>query len=169
MSKPKLAEKDFQTAARKLNCEVAAIKSVAEVESVKGGFDGQDRVIIRFERHRFKKYTDGIYNRTHPDISASYRKGQPGSRAYFNKAFALDPTAAMLSTSFGKFQIMGDEHRRCGFTNVHAFVDAMNSGEPAHLEAFVNFVIDKKLKVHIQNKDWARFAHGLQRRKLQRQ
>ena len=31
--KPKLQEKDFQKAAKALNCDVAAIKAVAEVES----------------------------------------------------------------------------------------------------------------------------------------
>ena len=34
MSKPKLTEADFQRAAKRLRCDIAAIKAVAEVEAL---------------------------------------------------------------------------------------------------------------------------------------
>lgn len=155
-----LTDQDFCDAASDLRCEVAAIKSVAIVESAKGGFDSFGRIILRFERHRFQKYTNGKYNKSHPNVSAAYKAGQPGGRNLFNIAFKLDPTAALLSTSWGRFQIMGDEHKRCGFDNVHAFVEAMKTGERAQLDAFVKFCISKKLDGHIRTKNWAKFAEG---------
>ena len=51
--KPKLTIKDYQKAAKELNCEVAAIRAVAEVESLKGGFLPDGRPKILFERHVF--------------------------------------------------------------------------------------------------------------------
>ncbi|WP_262919099.1 N-acetylmuramidase family protein [Niabella hibiscisoli] len=53
MPKPILTEKDFQDAARQLNCEVAAIKAVAEVESKGDGFLPTGEPKILFERHIF--------------------------------------------------------------------------------------------------------------------
>lgn len=155
-----LTDQDFRETAENMGVEVAAIRAVAEVESARGGFDEDGRVILRFERHRFRKYTDGRYDDIYPDISAPYRKGQPGGRGLFNKAFALDSEAAMLSTSWGRFQIMGDEHERCGYRTVGEFVDAMRSGERAQLDAFVAFCASKNLTEAIRNKDWAAFARG---------
>ena len=67
--KPKLQEKDFQKAAKALNCDVAAIKAVAEVESKQDGFLPTDEPIILFERHIFSKLTKGIFDTSNPNIS----------------------------------------------------------------------------------------------------
>ena len=160
--KEKLTEAGFQAAAAELGCEVAAIKAVCEVEAPKGGFLDDDRVRILFERHKFHKFTAGLYDDTHPDISnpkpGGY--GEEGAHQYarFSQAFRLDPRSAMKSASWGKFQIMGFNFAEAGFDSVNAFVDAMKLSEDEQLQAFVQLVKSFSLADELRSHDWAGFA-----------
>ena len=161
MPKQRLSLSDFCRAADRLNCEVAAIKAVAAVESAGNGFDSQDRPKILFERHKFAKYTNGKYINTHPHICNWTPGGYgPSSKQYdrFSEAFMLDPNAAMLSASWGKFQVMGFNFAIVGFSTVGEFVDAMKENEGRHLDAFVEFVIHNGLGDELRKKKWADFA-----------
>jgi hypothetical protein len=159
-----LTEQDFQTAANKLKCEIAAIKAVAEVESKGKGFYSNGFPVILFERHKFHKYSGGKFDKSHPHLSnakaGGYGPAGANQQRKFNEAFALDPNAALLSCSWGKFQIMGFNYKVCGFASVNEFVDAMKESEGAQLLAFVNFVIGNHLAVYLRNKNWAKFAEG---------
>jgi hypothetical protein len=72
----------------------------------------------------------------------------------------LDETAALMSASWGKFQIMGFNHSMVGFDTVQAFVASMEQGEPEQLQAFVRFVRTAGLTPSLRRLDWAGFAHG---------
>jgi hypothetical protein len=163
MSKKKLSDEDFCRAAKRLGCSVAAIKAVAEVESRGDGFDSQDRPKILFERHKFAKYTNGKYIKTNPGI-CNWTAGGYGTEAAqygrFSEAFMLDPNAAMLSASWGKFQVMGFNFAICGFKSVGEFVDAMKESEGRHLDAFVEYVRHNSLADELQGLNWAAFAKG---------
>lgn len=166
--KPQLTTEDFEAAARVLNCEVAAIRAVAQVESADAGFLSDDRVRLLFERHKFHRFTGGRYSAKHPDISnpkpGGYSKGKTlndvGSEEYarFSRAFKLDPAAAMKSASWGKFQIMGFNHLAAGFQSVGEFVDAMKVSEGEHLMAFVNVIKAWGLADELRELEWLRFA-----------
>ncbi len=158
-----LNNNDFCRASKKLRCEVAAIKAVAHTESLGKGFYGDGFPVILFERHIFRKYTGGRYNRTHPHLSGpagNYGAAGQNQRNKFNEAFALDPQAAMMSCSWGKFQIMGFNYAICGFKSVGAFVDAMKESEGRQLDAFVAFVIHNGLDKYLRTLNWAAFAKG---------
>jgi hypothetical protein len=164
MEKPQLTELDYQIAAHELSTGVAEIRTVAHVESKGAGFlpDGQ-HVTILLERHIFSRETKGRFDKAHPDISnpipGGYGAAGLNQWKRFNKAFALDPQAAMKSASWGKWQIMGFNHKACGFETVGEFVDAMKSGEPAQLAAFVSFIkSNRKLLKALQGRRWAAFA-----------
>lgn len=163
MSKNKLTDEDFCRAAKRLDCSVAAIKAVAEVESRGDGFDSRDRPKILFERHKFAQYTNGKYIKTHPHI-CNWTSGGYGKTAEqydrFSEAFMLDPTAAMLSASWGKFQVMGFNFAICGFKTVGEFVDAMKESEGRHLDSFVEYVRHNSLADELQSLNWAAFAKG---------
>lgn len=163
MSKPTLTNSDYCRAAKRLQCEVAAIKAVASVESAGNGFYPDGFPVILFERHLFKKHTNGRYNANYPEISGpagNYGAAGANQRRKFNIAFALDPDAAMKSCSWGKFQILGENHKVCGYATVGEFVDAMKIGEGEQLDAFVSFVIANNLTRHLRNLNWAGFAKG---------
>ncbi|QLE02872.1 N-acetylmuramidase family protein [Galbibacter sp. BG1] len=165
--KPTLTENDFIWAADKLGCELAVIKAVAHVESRKTGFlsDGSPKIL--FEGHIFHRLTDGKYSKReiYKDISYPYwtRKYYgDGFDEYkrFKRAFELDPVAAIKSASWGKFQIMGFNYNRAGFSTPEYFMYAMDTSERKHLEAFVDFIKSTGLSDELQRKDWQGFARG---------
>jgi N-acetylmuramidase len=163
--KPGLSEADFLRATRTLRCEIAAIKAVAEVESSGDGYLSSGRPKILFEAHVFSRETQHIYDRSHPDISSptwnsALYKG--GEREYqrLEDAMALDIQAALDSASWGRFQIMGFNHQKAGFTSVETFVNAMFESESRHLDAFISFLQATGLADPLREKRWADFARG---------
>jgi hypothetical protein len=150
-------------AARRLGCEVAAVRAVVDVESG-GGFLADGRPKILFERHYFSRLTKGRFDASHPGISngAWGGYGAGGAHQYdrLDEAIGCDRDAALRSASWGMFQIMGDNYRAAGFDDVEAYVKAMVSGEPAQLDAFVGFVKKTRLDDELARRDWAGFARG---------
>lgn len=163
MAKEKLTNTDFCRAAKRLKVEVAAIKAVASVESAGNGFLSDGRCILLFERHHFARLTRNKFNADFPQISSKTPGGYYGmAKEYqrFNAAFALDPDAAMKSSSWGKFQILGSNHAVCGYATVDKFVDAQRESEAKQLDAFCGFVEGNNLTSKLRNLDWAGFARG---------
>lgn len=166
----RLKEQDFVQAAKLLKCQVAAIKAVAEVESSGDGFLSDGRVKILFEGHIFHKYTKGVYSASHPTISypkwttTFYTKGKDadirgdGELARLQQAMALDKTAALMSASYGKFQIMGFNFTLCNYMSVDDFYFDMQLDEGHHLDAFCKYVISMSLADELRDLRWADFA-----------
>ena len=162
-----LTEQNYVDAAKALGCDVAAVKAVAQVETAGASFDASRRPTILYERHIFSKHTvpRGRCDQATPDLSASkpYAPGTYGNKnEQFTKlarAFQLDPDAALKAASWGKFQILGENHKDCGFATVADFVKAMTISEVEHLKAFVTFLLrsDTKLQA-IRQKNWAVLA-----------
>ncbi|HXG94155.1 MAG TPA: N-acetylmuramidase family protein [Blastocatellia bacterium] len=159
-----LSEQDFIEAASEINCERAVIKAIVEIESRGSGFLADRRPVILFEGHWFSRYTNHVYDRTHPKIS--YPKWTKkfylgGAREYerFNEALALNRRAALMSTSYGLFQIMGFNFALCGFADVESFYAAMCRSERDQLRAFVNLIKSTRLDDELREKRWAAFAY----------
>ncbi|GAB3021024.1 hypothetical protein GCM10027051_27870 [Niabella terrae] len=161
MTKPTLTQQDFTDAARQLDCEVAAIRAVAEVESRGDGFLPGGEPKILFERHIFSKRTGGVFDRSHPNVS-NPQSGGYGTAASQHKrlqeAVPLNRNAALMSASWGKFQIMGFNYSLAGFNSLQEFINAMYSGERAHLFAFVSYIRNSFLDDELREKRWADFA-----------
>lgn len=162
-----IIDADYGLAAKKLGCEAAAIKAVAVTETGSVGsyyeFAGSDPVpAILFERHYFHQLTEGVYDKSHPDISNKYGGGYGKYSAQYRKllrAYRLDKSAALKSASWGKFQIMGRWHEAAGHATVESFVKHISVSEKNHLDAFVNFIMaDPRLSSAIIKKDWLKFA-----------
>lgn len=157
-----LTDNDYEEAAKLLKCEVAAIKAFAEVESSGAGFLPDGRPKILFERHKFHALTNGAFDRTHPDISnrerGGYGKGGAHQWDRFNEAFALNPTAAIQSCSWGKFQVMGFNFKSCGFATLDDFHAAMLKSEAEHLKAFCHFISSNGMGDNLRNRKWAALA-----------
>lgn len=163
--KAKLTEKDFEWAAQQLNVEVSAIKAVDAVESRGSGFYSDDQPTILFERHVFSRETGGIYDEHLPNLS-NKKPGGYGSASGINQHFKLQQaaklnlSAALKSASWGRFQIMGFNHKLAGFKDVQSFVVAMHESEREQLKAFVNFLKSTGLDKPLRAKNWALFAKG---------
>ncbi len=158
-----LDREDFDRAAVQLGAPAAHLRAVAEVEAPRGGFLPEGPPVALFERHLFKRFTRSRFDRTHPDLSGrpffKSAGGYGGSMKQHERLHAaswLDWPAAHRATSFGRFQILGDNWMICGFTSLGAFVEAMWTSEDAHLRAFTHFVISKPdLAEAIRTGDWS--------------
>lgn len=161
-----LTEADYATAAARIGCDVAAIKTVAQVEARGApwtpGLEAPPKIL--YERHKFRLHTKpiGHYDSTHPDLSSETPGGYVGEtheHAKLKRAAMLDEQAALKACSWGMFQILGENYMEAGFPSVEAFVAAMLLSRKDHLRAFAQFVAyDVRKKKAIIDHDWARFA-----------
>jgi hypothetical protein len=159
----KLTDNDLCRAAKRLLTSTAEVETFLAVETRGHGFDADGRVIILFERHWFHKFTKGIYDADHPDISNREPGGyNEGGSQYerFSKAFALDAQAAMKSASWGIGQVMGFNYGICGYNSVDEFVDAMKISEGKQLDAAIEFIVHHGLDYELRNHHWQLFARG---------
>jgi hypothetical protein len=158
-----MSEADIFTAARALDCEVAAVKAVIDVES-RGGFLADGRPKILFERHLFSRFTGKAHDKPpNDDIANPSPGGYKGGAAEYGRlmrAIALDRTAALKSASWGAFQILGSNFAASGFADVDSFCRAMCQSEGNQLNAFVAFVRANNLADELKRHDWAGFARG---------
>ncbi len=164
-----LQEIDYQNAAKVLNIEIALIKAVADVESTGVGFikdggdyDGYPKIL--FEGHKFHEYTHGKFDYDHETISypkwtRKYYLGGSAEYRRLNLAKSLDLDAALKSTSWGKFQIMGFNFLGCGYKSVLSFVHDMHLSEGVQLMAFINLIKYEGWDVYLRLKDFGMFAY----------
>lgn len=142
-----------------------------EVESVGAGFLNDGRCTILFEGHKFYEYVTArisakqaqAWNRAYPNLcfpkwdSKSYIGGA-GEWRRFEQARALDATCAMLSTSWGLFQLMGFNYNFGGFKDVQTMVEAHIATEHNHLNAILNFINSYRVSVGGANKMGIRYT-----------
>jgi len=160
---PRLNSSHWDDAAREYKIDRPALEAVAEVESGADAFLADGRPKILFEAHVFGRLTNGIYNRTHTNISQpKWNKGVyiggAGEYRRLQAAMALNPEAALQSASWGRFQLMGFNHAACGYSAVAGFVRAMFSGEQAQLKAFLAFLVAVQATRLLREHRWEELA-----------
>lgn len=167
--KARLTDADFQDAARYIGCEVAAVKAVAKVEAPRGGFCQDDFPATLFEGHVFYRYTKGRFAESHPELcypkwtTRFYGRTWRQERERLEAAVALDRRAALMSASWGRFQIMGFNFPVVGCTSVQQFVNRMCESERKQGELFVQYIIHEGLQDELRDRRWhdfARFYNG---------
>lgn len=169
----KLTERDYQEAASLLGVDVPTIKAVTEVESSGEGFLPSGRPKILFEGHVFwrelKKVGLNPWNYAMVDNSdilyqrwtKKFYRGGEAEWERLTKAMTIERFAALKSASWGLFQIMGFNHKLCGWEDVYGFVAAMKVNEGEHLKAFCKFIFSSNTLIEaIRTRDWVRFAKG---------
>lgn len=165
-----VTEQDFQQLATELDVEVAALKAVVEVEcSSKGGFLADGRPRILFEGHIFwRRLTQrGIdpepLSAAHPDIvyprwvRTHYRRGA-GEWERFERAESICRAAAIESTSWGLFQIMGFHWATCGCGSAEEFAERMSRSEVEQMRLAMRFLQKTGIVAYLKTKDWTTFA-----------
>lgn len=145
-----LVQKDFELAAARLSCPVAYVRALYEVESSGNSFI-EGRPTILFEPHIFGRLTGGRYNNSLPKISSPVwnRKLYPGSQKgrydQLIEAVCLDPNAGFSSASYGGFQIMGMNWKRCEADSPMHFAWLEAQSEANQLNHFVAFIMSDAL------------------------
>lgn len=140
-----LTEENYTTAAAFIGCEPAAIKAVTQKESDGISFWKSGKLVLKYEGHLFHHFTNGTWDKNYPTLSYpawTEKYTQYGDLGYdrFDRAFALDPHAAMMATSWGMFQILGENYSSCGFKTVNEMVDELHKGDEENLLAFCHYV-----------------------------
>ena len=166
-----LSERDLIKAAELLGVPVAAVATVAQVESSGHGFDATNKPAILFERHVFykqliangKKASDvSTMSERIPNIINKKRGGYvggSGEQGRFSSACQIDETSAIESCSWGMFQIMGYHWARLGYTDAQDFRMHMQESEGEQLQAFCKFILtDKDLLKALNEQKWDVFA-----------
>ena len=159
----KLLTIDHITAiAANLNIDKKLLDSIAKVESngsgyylSEGKYKGELKVL--FEGHYFYKATNGKFANSRPDLcyknwtTQYYRKGQL-EFGRLMEAIKLNKHSALLSASWGKFQIMGANFKKCGYASVEEMVTDFYKGEDIQFIAFLEFcenTTNKKYKMNL--------------------
>ena len=160
-----LTDENFEAAAKILGCEVAVIKAVAEVESGHhGGFCPDGFPVILFEGHIFARYTKDVYSKNYPTISYPewttkfYGLTWQAERERFKLAITLNHNAALMSSSWGRFQIMGFNFGLCDCVTIQQFVNRMCKDEMHQLDLFCKYIIHTGLDDELRNMQWHEFA-----------
>lgn len=162
---------DFQQAANELQVELATIQANAETESQGSGFFNNGQCEILFERlwmyrnliqSKGQAIADGLMKR-YPDIINPVRNylGGPAEYKRLNLAMSVDRNCALLSTSWGMFQIMGFNYKDAGYQSVESYTADMQVSEKLQLAGYVNFIKKHQegvLQRSLQAKNFAGFA-----------
>jgi hypothetical protein len=140
--KKRLSDFDYMLAGLRLGVDPAAIKAIAYIESNGIGFYENGNVKLRLE----------------PQFLSRYQK-TPRYFTTFSAAYAYDPRAAILSTSFGIFQVMGFNYKAAGYSSPESYYNAVKRSAIAQLNAFVGFIEANNLAQYLRSKNWAAFAY----------
>lgn len=126
--------------------------------------------VILYERHYFHKLTHGLYDgyrlsgvdkaysylsskkpggygpvfiqhrKLQEAIEIGKTKSEPFNINQPVKLISLTRNAALMSCSWGLFQIMGANFKRCGYDDLQRFINAMYRSVQDHLRAFTMFI-----------------------------
>lgn len=142
------------------------IHAIIDVESRGSGFDRQGRVLALFEPHVFwrelgpgpERDRAAAAGLAYPNWTAG---GYPSdSYPRIIAACEINEDAALRSTSWGMFQIMGFNCLLAGYGSARAMIEAFKDDEEAHLEAMATFVVSSGLDAKLRRHDWRGFARG---------
>jgi hypothetical protein len=167
-----ISDQQFEQAAQSIGCETAAVKAVNQVEARGNGFIADGRPKILFEGHIFwkqllalgidpKQHLTGNADILYPVWNITLVRPLYNMDQYqrLGKAKTINEEAALMSASWGAFQIMGFNFKACGYASVSDFVTAQ-SDEGNQLQCFCNYLKSTHLYLNLQHLDWAGFARG---------
>lgn len=166
-----LRQSDMEWAAAELDCELAAIMAVNQIESRGRGFHSNGKPIVLFERHIMRRRmlangidasTVGQAEHVWPNLvsrqTGGYKSGLTENYR-LQLAGEIHPIAALESASWGQFQVMGFHWERLGYNSASEFATAMSENEFLQLTAFVEFIkTDHDLHHALRACDWPAFA-----------
>lgn len=142
---------DYTAAAARLKVSELSIRVFGAVEGRGVGFLKNGKPKILFERHRMYAYLRlkkgaAFANKMaaeQPNIVNRKTGGYQGNEAEYVRlelAKQIDVECALMSASWGQFQIMGENWKELGYSSVQDFVDQQFASESLQLEAFIRFI-----------------------------
>lgn len=157
---------DYKNAAVRLNVPELNIRAFGATEARGIGFLKNGKAKILFERHKMYAYLVKFKGkafaneqmRLFPNLVNTATGGYKGNEAEYTRlslAKNIHEEVALMSCSWGQFQIMGENWQDLGYKSVFEFVEQMQTSESLQLEAFIRFIETKKgLLTALQKEDW---------------
>jgi len=163
-----LSGEDFARAADMLGCDEAAIRAVSFVEARGQGFDAKKRPVILPERHVFYRCLSGEARQRAVNQGLAYSSWQPGRYPatqdgryeLLGRMMAIDEEAGLKAASWGLGQVLGENHRVCGFATARDLVEKCLESEGGQLVVMAGFIAGNNLARHLRSKNWAAFARA---------
>ena len=166
-----ITDDEFETRAKTLEVEAAALKAVWKVETGgRGGFLPNKIPVILFEGHifwqqlRVRGLNPQNYVKGNEDILFQrYDKTKYVGGVYehdrLDRAIEINEDAALASASWGMFQIMGYRYKECGCNTVQEFVANMEESELSQLDLFIELLkANSNMHNALKKLDWQTFA-----------
>ncbi|QXV65247.1 N-acetylmuramidase family protein [Mucilaginibacter sp. 21P] len=158
----KLSDQQLRELALAFGYDYSVLKALIIVESNQKGFsDTTGRIIIQFEPSWFKRLRSNRKTNNGNSIWQANSVGdQTAEWIAFNNAFALDPEAAMKSTSIGMMQIMGFHYSEIGFDSVGKMWDFAKVSEYNQVIITLKWINTvPQLKAALKTKNWQKVAY----------
>jgi hypothetical protein len=149
----------------------ADLKCILDVETSGKAFDKEGNLYIQFEPHLFSKWLtkfeiDHQYSKKGEGRNVVYyiKAGnieitngvevQSKELAAYSKAKQINEGAAMLSTSFGLGQILGENYALAGYSSARSMIEAFQESERHQVEAICCFLEKTGIKKYLLAEDF---------------
>ena len=141
------------------NIDPNLLLALIKVESSGNCFDSSNYPTLRFECHKFnERNLDEKVNCDIGDKGFSEVSSQTNKNAFQN-ARKIDENNAILSTSFGCYQILGENYEKVGYSSPLSFLEDIEKSEEKQTEIFLKFIENTPgLIFAISQKDFDRIA-----------
>jgi hypothetical protein len=168
LSKSQASMEDYRNAAKIIDCDPIVLRTVCLVESNGYGFDRSGFPTILVEPHIIWKHATFNQRRILAPLGLAYPKwGMRPYGTYFAQHGRFETVAAkaglelaILGTSFGLTQILGENYGECGFMTAYSFYAAMCASEGAQIDATAYLLLAMGLSKALREKAWATVARG---------
>ncbi|MFW9874255.1 MAG: N-acetylmuramidase domain-containing protein [Candidatus Thorarchaeota archaeon] len=157
----KTINKVFQEISCNQNIDINLIKAFYKVESSGRNFNANGKLIIRFERHIFKRRVsnDKIKKVIDSQIGLKHRN-QNDEYLSLKAAEFIDNDLAYQSISMGSMQIMGFHYKKLGFNSAKDMFLNFSKNEINVLYGFEKFlIINPPLLRALKNKNFNSIAY----------
>ena len=164
-----ISEETWDKIAKDLGVEVAVLKAIHSVETSGASYLASGYPALLFEAHVFYRELkkrgrnpDSLM-KSHPRIlSKSWNrklyKGGQGEVPRINEAWGISPGIALMSASFGAFQICGFNYELCGCKNVYEFYKEMWLSEEGQLTLLAGFLKGSGIVPYMKTKNFSEIA-----------
>lgn len=160
-------EEAVRAKAKQVKIDEAALLAVVDVESAGEPFYSDGQPVMRFEGHYFYNRLSGKVRQQAVSAGLASPKvgGVPnpstGQARYelLKRAMAIDPDAALESTSWGLGQVMGANWEDLGRSSVQELVEDAHTID-GQIDMMTDFIEVNGLDDDIRRHDWAGFAKG---------
>lgn len=170
----KVSEQSLKEGAEMLGIPLARLKAVQQVEARNSGFDSEGHPKNLFEPHLFWKHLGNTPKRkqavklglAYPSWGERpYPRTEKLAWARFMQAYELAPREALLSTSWGLGQTLGENFAMYGYSSVEEMVSEYVESEDAQLYGMLMHIKNAKnrgqtLMHWLQKKRYDYFAEG---------